>query len=113
METLSSSADSSSLNPTGPPLPGVTRLRRHESRLELRSLAILVADVLVLGWVGASPPEGAFIVIGRLATAYYFLHFLILLPVVGKLESPKPLPDSLAAAVLKPDSEVATQAGSP
>ena len=35
METLSSSADSSSLNPTGPPLPGVTRLRRHESRLEV------------------------------------------------------------------------------
>ena len=74
---------------------------------------ILVADVLVLGWVGANPPEGAFIVVGRLATAYYFLHFLILLPVVGKLESPKPLPDSIAAAVLKPESEVAAKAGSP
>lgn len=66
---------------------------------------ILVADTLILGWVGANPPEGAFISIGRLATAYYFLHFLVLLPLVGKLESPRPLPDSIAAAVLPPEPE--------
>ncbi len=61
---------------------------------------VLVADCLVLGWVGANPPEGAFITIGRIATAYYFFHFLILLPVLGKLERPLPLPASISEPVL-------------
>jgi len=61
---------------------------------------ILVADCFVLGWVGANPPEGNFILIGRLSTAYYFAHFIIIMPIVGWLEKPKPLPDSISSAVL-------------
>ena len=37
---------------------------------------ILVADVLILGYVGAMPAEGLYLLIARVATAYYFLHFL-------------------------------------
>jgi ubiquinol-cytochrome c reductase cytochrome b subunit len=62
---------------------------------------LLVIDAFVLGWVGAHRPEGAFIVIGRVATLYYFLHFLILMPLIGKLERPLPLPTSISAAILK------------
>ena len=36
--------------------------------------------------------------IGQLATFYYFFHFLILIPLVGKLERPRPLPTSIGAA---------------
>ncbi|BBK40767.1 cytochrome b [Allostella vacuolata] len=61
---------------------------------------LLVIDCFVLGWVGGNPPEGAFIVIGRLATVYYFLHFLVILPLLGKLERPLPLPASIAEPVL-------------
>jgi len=61
---------------------------------------LLVIDCIVLGWVGGNPPEGAFIVIGRIATAYYFLHFLVILPLLGKLERPLPLPASIAQPVL-------------
>ncbi len=61
---------------------------------------ILVADCFVLGWVGANPPEGHFILIGRLSTAYYFAHFIIIMPIVGWLERPRPLPDSISSAVL-------------
>ncbi|MFQ5533927.1 MAG: cytochrome bc complex cytochrome b subunit [Sphingomonadales bacterium] len=61
---------------------------------------ILVADVLLLGYVGANPPEGNFILLGQLATAYYFLHFLVILPIIGRLEPTKPLPESIAQAVL-------------
>ncbi|MDE0240022.1 MAG: cytochrome b N-terminal domain-containing protein [bacterium] len=62
---------------------------------------ILVIDIIVLGFVGANPPEGAWIVIGQIATAWYFLHFLILLPLIGWFERPRPLPASIATAVLE------------
>jgi len=63
---------------------------------------VLVVDCVVLGYVGANPPEGWFILVGRIATAYYFFHFLILLPVLGLIERPLPLPQSISAPVLKP-----------
>jgi len=61
---------------------------------------LLVIDVLALGWVGANPPQGIVVTVGQIATLYYYVHFLILLPVIGKLEHPRPLPTSIAAAVL-------------
>lgn len=63
---------------------------------------IFVANCLVLGWIGANPPEGAFLIIGRCATAYYFIHFLILLPLVSKYEKGLPLPTSISQPVTKP-----------
>ncbi len=62
---------------------------------------VLVIDVLVLGYCGAHPPEGWFVVASRIGTAYYFFHFLVLLPILGKIERPLPLPPSIADAVLK------------
>jgi len=62
---------------------------------------VLVIDLFVLGWCGANPPEGFFVPLARVATLYYFFHFLILLPVLGKIEQPLPLPPSIADAVLK------------
>jgi quinol-cytochrome oxidoreductase complex cytochrome b subunit len=63
---------------------------------------LLVIDALILGYVGAHRPEGFYVVLGRIGTLYYFFHFLILLPLLGKLERPRPLPTSISAAVLKP-----------
>ncbi|GFZ88958.1 cytochrome b [Elstera cyanobacteriorum] len=61
---------------------------------------LLFIDCIVLGWAGGKPAEGIYVLVGRIATAYYFLHFLVILPLLGKLETPKPLPSSIAAAVL-------------
>ena len=61
---------------------------------------LFLADCLILGWVGANPPEGYFILIGRLATAWYFIHLLILMPVIGLIEPTRSLPESIAAPVL-------------
>ncbi len=61
---------------------------------------VLVIDVIALGFVGANPPEGAWLIIGRVATAYYFFHFLILLPVLSRVEKTRPLPESISQAVL-------------
>ena len=55
----------------------------------------------MLGVCGAHPPEGWYVPLAQLATLYYFFHFLILLPVLGKIERPLPLPPSIADAVLK------------
>jgi len=53
----------------------------------------------VLGWVGAQLPSGLPLRIGQVATVYYFFHFLILLPILGKIERPLPLPSSISEAV--------------
>ena len=61
---------------------------------------ILVVDVIVLGYCGGSPAEEPFVMISQLASAYYFAHFLIILPILSRLEKTKPLPNSITEAVL-------------
>ncbi len=61
---------------------------------------VLVASVVVLGVVGAHKPEGIWVVLGRVSATYYFLHFLVILPVLGKLERPLPLPESISRPVI-------------
>ena len=61
---------------------------------------LLVIEMFALGICGANPPEGWYVPISRIGTFYYFFHFLILLPVLGKIERPLPLPPSIADAVL-------------
>ena len=62
---------------------------------------ILAADMVLLGICGANPPDGWYVPAARIGTIYYFFHFLVLLPVLGKIERPLPLPPSIADAVLK------------
>ena len=61
---------------------------------------IFVLNAIILGWVGSKPAEGHYILIGRIATIYYFAHFLILLPLLGKYEKHRPLPESISKPVL-------------
>ena len=60
----------------------------------------LVADVLILGYMGAMPAEGAYLLIARIATAYYFIHFLIILPLLGRKERTLDIPLSITDPVL-------------
>jgi len=62
---------------------------------------IFFLDCMVLGYIGAKSPEGARIIIGQIATFWYFFHLVVIIPVVSRLETPKPIPDSIAASVLK------------
>jgi ubiquinol-cytochrome c reductase cytochrome b subunit len=73
---------------------------------------VFVADCILLTYIGGKPAEGAYIIWGRIATVYYFVHILILLPLVGLFEKPKPLPASISEDVLskKPASEEAANA---
>ena len=61
---------------------------------------VLLLDCVMLGYLGAHPPEGVYVVLAQIGTAYFYFHFLILLPLLGKLERPKPLPTSISQPVL-------------
>nr|YP_009182791.1 cytochrome b [Austrolebias charrua]AKL82664.1 cytochrome b [Austrolebias charrua] len=49
-------------------------------------LWLLLVDVLILTWIGAMPVEPPYIVIGQIASAFYFLLFLFLFPFTGWTE---------------------------
>jgi ubiquinol-cytochrome c reductase cytochrome b subunit len=61
----------------------------------------LIPSIALLGWCGGAAAEQPYIAISQLATAYYFAHFLILLPLLSNREKPDPLPYSITKAVLK------------
>ncbi len=60
---------------------------------------LFVADTVLLGWIGGNPPEGIYIIMGRVATAYYFMHFIFIMPILGFVEKAKPLPISISKPV--------------
>jgi quinol-cytochrome oxidoreductase complex cytochrome b subunit len=75
---------------------------------------IFVIACVGLGYLGSKPPEGLYVIIARILTAYYFLYFLVILPVLGLIERPKRVPSSISEAVLpKGGAPVAAGAGSP
>jgi ubiquinol-cytochrome c reductase cytochrome b subunit len=77
---------------------------------------IFVIACLGLGWCGAKLPsdlvfatgvnaEGhavgfTFVWLSRILTLYYFAFFIVILPVLGWIEKPKPRPASIEASVL-------------
>jgi ubiquinol-cytochrome c reductase cytochrome b/c1 subunit len=56
----------------------------------------LVIDVLALGYLGAIPPEGNAVIAARVFTLYYFAHFLLVMPIVGLIETPRPMPSTIS-----------------
>jgi len=62
---------------------------------------VFVLDAVLLGYIGSKPPEGVYVMAGRILTAYYFIHFLVILPLLSRFEKTKPLPASIADAVLE------------
>ena len=61
---------------------------------------LFIISAIALGYLGSKPPEGAYVLWARIFTAYYFLHFLVIMPIVGVTENPSPLPRSIAESVL-------------
>jgi quinol-cytochrome oxidoreductase complex cytochrome b subunit len=63
---------------------------------------IFVIVCVGLGWLGSKPAEGGYVIAARILTAYYFVHFLIILPLLGMFERTKPVPNSISESVLAP-----------
>jgi ubiquinol-cytochrome c reductase cytochrome b subunit len=56
---------------------------------------IFIIDVAFLGYLGGQPPEGIFVMLSQMATLYYFVHFLLILPLINLIEKPLPEPNSI------------------
>ena len=77
-------------------------VRSNNYRPLMRQLFwIFVVDVIILGICGGKPAGEPWLRISQIASAYYFFHFLILVPLVSRIEKPLPLPNSISEAVLK------------
>ena len=61
---------------------------------------LLFVDAIALGYLGGKPAEGIYVTLSRVATAWYFLHFLVILPILSVFENTKPLPKSISEPVL-------------
>jgi ubiquinol-cytochrome c reductase cytochrome b subunit len=72
---------------------------------------LLVVDVLILGYVGGAEINAFNVALGQAAAAYYFLHFLVILPLVSAFETPMPLPTSISESVLHGEAAEAAPAG--
>jgi ubiquinol-cytochrome c reductase cytochrome b subunit len=46
------------------------------------------------------PAEQPWVILSQLGAIYYFAHFLVILPIVSRIERPLPLPNSITEAVL-------------
>jgi quinol-cytochrome oxidoreductase complex cytochrome b subunit len=64
---------------------------------------------LGLGYLGAQPAEGGYIIAARLLTTFYFGFFIIILPLLGIFETPKPVPATIADAILAKNGGAAMQ----
>ncbi|MBB3997912.1 cytochrome b [Aureimonas pseudogalii] len=61
---------------------------------------VFAVNAVLLGWLGSRPAEWIYPTLSLIGTIYYFAHFLIVLPVLGLIETPRKLPNSITEAVL-------------
>jgi quinol-cytochrome oxidoreductase complex cytochrome b subunit len=64
---------------------------------------IFILDTIFLGWLGAQPPEGIYVTMGRIALTIYFGYFVVLWW-ISEHEKTLPLPESISKAVLQKQS---------
>lgn len=65
-----------------------------------KSFIVLLVDVVILGYCGGAPAAEPYVMISQVAAAYYFAHFLVILPIISRIEKTLPLPNSITESVL-------------
>jgi ubiquinol-cytochrome c reductase cytochrome b/c1 subunit len=91
-------------------LPWLDTARTRSSKyrpLAKQFFWMFVVVCVVLGYLGAQPPEGIYVILGRILTFCYFAYFLIVLPLLSRIETPRPMPNSIADAVLAKGGKIA------
>ncbi|KFB09478.1 cytochrome b [Nitratireductor basaltis] len=62
---------------------------------------LFVVNAIFLGWLGSRPAEGVYVALAQVSTLYYFAFFIVIMPVLGLIETPRRLPNSITEAVLE------------
>src|SRR6201999_525567 len=94
-------------------LPWLDTARTRSSKyrpLAKQFFWIFVVVCVLLGYLGAQPPEGVYVIAGRILTICYFSYFLILLPLLSRIEKPRPVPNSIADDVLAKSGKIVASA---
>jgi ubiquinol-cytochrome c reductase cytochrome b subunit len=76
---------------------------------------LFIVNFVMLAYLGASAADGKVLGIAvadfsKICTVYYFAYFIVILPLLGRFEVPRPLPPSISESVLKHDAAPAAQA---
>ena len=62
---------------------------------------LFVIVAMLLGFLGAKPAEGWYVTASRILTAYWFIYFLVIVPLLSKMETTnRRMPGSITDAVL-------------
>lgn len=68
---------------------------RYKGGVSRALILLFAADFVLLTWLGTQPVTEFYLLMARLATAFYFLFFL-LMPVYSRLDPTKPLPERIS-----------------
>ena len=60
---------------------------------------------LLLGYLGAKPPEGIYLFLSRVSTIYYFAFFLVIMPILSRIEKPSPMPIGISNSAINNSSD--------
>jgi ubiquinol-cytochrome c reductase cytochrome b subunit len=85
---------------------------------------LFVVNAIILGWLGSRPAEGSgllgllfggdikgnYVGFSQLGTFYYFGFFLVIMPILGLVETPRRIPNSITEAVLEKNAAKKTAA---
>ena len=70
------------------PLVDVSRIRGNQFRPAMKlAFWFFVVNFIILMWIGSQHPESPYLEIGQVATAFYFIWFLFIIPAIGLAEN--------------------------
>lgn len=70
------------------PIVDLSRVRGSQFRPLMRLAHwFFIVNFFILMWIGACHPESPYVEIGQLATSFYFIWFIVLVPVIGVIEN--------------------------
>ena len=70
------------------PLTDVSRIRGNQFRPAMKLFFwFFVIDFFILMWIGSQHPTTPYVEIGQISTAFYFLWFIFIIPVIGLYEN--------------------------
>jgi len=70
------------------PLTDISRIRGSQFRPAMKlAFWLFVVNFIILIWIGSMHPEEPYLTIGQIATIFYFLYFIIIIPIIGLIEN--------------------------